>query len=210
MFNNLVFSFNKERHTHNLTETDIPSDAFKFCSIDFGTVHPFVCLWWWLDQKNVMRSFKEIYLTQQLVSDMAEMIHAYNNDYNHKINFYITDRDLQERHIMKELGIDCQVADKDKIVALQLMNRRFNDNTIQYRTDGNLCHDKDLFQLHNNLPCQTIDEFGKYFYKPLELRQGNRTDELPIAGSDDGIDASLYACSAVENYDNVLSVYRAA
>ena len=195
-----VFPFREELHTHELTEADIPADAIKFCSIDFGDTHPFVCLWWWLDQKGILRSFNEIYLTNQLIYDMGDMINAYNKKHNHEIQFYVGDWQKQERRILSEKGIHLKLANKEKIPGINLMKRRFVEETIQYRRKGNLLYQRDKFQFDNGLPWQTIDEFGGYAYKPLNKQRGDDTDDEPMKGSDDGIDASRYGIVAIENY----------
>ena len=199
-----VFPFREKLHTHNLTEGDIPSDALKFCSIEFGSTHPFVCLWWWLDQKGIIRTFKEIYLTNQLVSDMGNMINTYNKEYNHDIVFYVSNSQIQERRIMSNLGIHCRLLDKDVIDGIKIMKRRFIEKTIQYRRIGNLLHEKDKFQYENELPFQTIDEFDGYSYKPLDKQHGNITDDYPIKGSDDGIDASISGIVGLKNHLHIL------
>ena len=196
-----VFSFNENDHTHVLTERDIPPTALKFCSIDYGDVHAFVCLWWWVDEKGVMRTFKEIYKTQSLITDMAAMIHAYNKEYNHEIEFYVADHGGLNRQ-MRDLGIYTRKADKKdmKIPGINMMKRRFIEKTISYRREGHLLHDPDKELFDNGKPYQTIDEFGGYAYKPEDKQRGDNHDDEPMKGEDDGIDSSRYGVVALEHY----------
>ena len=170
----------------------------KFCSIDFGINHAFVCQWWCVTDDNVMIRYREIYKTGTDVDVHAKHINAINETNRENISYYVSDHQLQERRLMQRYGIHTKLAEKDVITGIEIMKRRLYEGKMKYVDDAVVDIDKDL--LEEGKPTSTIEEFGEYHYKPPEKHLGDRRDDVPEKGEDDGIDASRYGAVAEERY----------
>lgn len=172
----------------------------KFCSMDFGINHAFVCQWWCVTDNNVMIRYREIYKGGVDIDVHAEHIRAINTKYNENISYYVSDHQKLERRILNRFGIHTRLADKEVFGGIEIMKRRLNSGKMKFVDDAVVEIDTDFRD--KGMPTSTIEEFGNYSYKPPERHLGDRRDDLPDKANcvDDGIDAARYAAVEEERY----------
>ena len=172
----------------------------RFCSIDFGINHAFVCQWWCVTDNNEMIRYREIYKSGVDVDVHAHHINRLNEVNKETISYYVSDHQLQERRLLQRYGIHTRLADKEVITGIEIMKRRMYAGKMKYVDDAVVEIDKTLFE--DGKPTSTIEEFGGYHYKAPDKQVGDRRDDIPEKkdGGDDGIDASRYGAVAEENY----------
>ena len=99
-----------------------PPDWPRYRAIDFGFTDPFVCQWFAADYDHRLYLYREIYMTQRLVSDHAELIKSLSAGEN--IVATVSDHDPQVRGTLERCGIPTVAANKNIAQGLQAVQAR--------------------------------------------------------------------------------------
>lgn len=178
----------------------IPYDWPRFVSIDFGYVDPMAIQWWALDHDHRMYLYREIYVTGQLVEDMAEVIRHYSQA--EELTAMVTEHDRDARGILeRRLGIYTTPAIKDIETGIQAVRAR-----LRVQPDGkprlfilrDALVEPDLALMAAKKPFCTAQEFESYIYDPKPSHTA-AAREQPIDKDNHGLDSLRYACMYVED-----------
>lgn len=60
---------NYDEAVHVIDPFPIPRDWQRFCTVDFGYTHPFVCQWWAMDNDGRLYRYREMYHTRRTVNE---------------------------------------------------------------------------------------------------------------------------------------------
>lgn len=181
-----------EKRINHGTHTSVhvtPPESFRvYRSIDFGYRNPFVCQWWAYDpDSDTHVMFREIYKTQELVEDMAEMIKNLSQRMNIEQSF-ADPAQAEDRQTLKKHGVRTETAKKDISMGIQEVKSKLSheeDDPSIFFLDGCLAHSPDDSLKDSNSPQSTIGEITQYQWKE------NKTDE-PEKENDHGMDAMRY------------------
>ncbi len=183
-----------------VTMRAIPKDWPRYLVIDFGYVHPFVCLWVAQDPDGRLYVYRQIYMTKRLVEDHARDIKRYSRwgepDGDPLPREVITDHDAEDRATLeRHLGLYCSPAHKSVSDGLQALAARlrpagdgkprvaiFRDSLVE--VDSDLAEGKQ--------PTCTQDEPESYVW---DTRQGLKKGEQPVKAYDHGMDCLRYLCA---------------
>lgn len=175
----------------------IPAEWPRFLSIDFGFVHPFVCLWIAQDPDGRLYIYRQIYKTRTLVEDHAKEIKRVSR-WGEKggdplPRAIICDHDAEDRATLeRHLGLYTVPAHKTVSDGIQATASRFRDAgddkpRIMIFRDCVVEKDKDLADAKR--PTATEEEPETYVW---DTRQGMKRGEQPLKEDDDGMDALRY------------------
>lgn len=112
--------FDREKHT--CEPFPIPAEWTRIRSIDFGYTNPFVCQWWAIDPDGRLYLYRELYMTQILVSEAARLITDLSAGEN--IKSTICDHDAEDRATLKMMGIESKKAWKSVKPGIDAVERR--------------------------------------------------------------------------------------
>ena len=185
--------FSEDRHVVDFEPRDAPAHWIHFRVIDFGFQAPFVCHHYAIDPSDdCWYMFKEIYISQKLVSENAARIHELQKLHNKEYNFNICDGgDPEKQKQLAQLGLPCRTAKKGKAFMIDAVRQRIVDGKLKFAR--NALDKKDPFLTMKNRPTCTTDEFSTYSYKPENKMKGDDSDDVPPDGRDDGVDCLGYA-----------------
>lgn len=187
---------------HLINRFKPPREWPRYISIDFGFTNPFVCQWWAVDPKdNCAYLYREIYMTRQLVEDMAHKIHELSS--GETFQALITDHDAEdratlERHITHPAD-ECPSpgtwsttkAKKEVEGGIQLVKMRMAFDRIKIMRDCTVDIDPNLRDFGK--PTRTQDEIGSYVWDQVDSqRLGQKLLEAPKKKDDHGMDAMRY------------------
>lgn len=192
--------FNEDVHVVDaidiLPNGRIPSDWSCIRVIDFGYRNPFVCQWWAIDPNSLdMIEYREIYVTGQLVEDLAPKIVEYSRD--ERIVATICDHDAEDRATLTKHGIPNIAAYKGISLGIQAVQTR-----LKQRHTGKIRFIRDaLVEVDETLefakkPTSTIDELPGYVWE--RDSSGKAVKEVPHGEDDHGCDATRYAVAWVD------------
>lgn len=175
---------------HHIDRFEIPADWRRIRSIDFGYTNPFVCQWWAIDDDGRMYMYREIYMSQRLTSEHADLINALSEGEN--IEDTICDHDAQERAVLESKGIWTMPADKRVELGIQKVVERLKragdgKPRLYILRDSLVERDESL----DKKPASTVEELDGYHYPPS--RDGHNEKEHPVKKDDHGMDAKRYA-----------------
>jgi len=177
---------------HVVEPFTIPPEWKRFRAIDFGYTNPFVCQWWARDGDGRMYLYREIYVTQRLVEDLARQIVDLTG--NERIEMTVADHDAEDRATLERHGVPTQPADKRVTVGIQEVQGR-----LRKAGDGKprlFLFRGALVEIDRRLEAQkrptcTEQEFPAYSWP--KSPQGKALKEVPIDENDHGMDAMRYA-----------------
>lgn len=180
---------------HRIFPFPIPQYWRRIRVIDFGYVHPFVCQWWAIDPDCRMYLYRQIFHSQRTVADHAKQILALTGD--ERIEATICDHDAEDRATLEQNGIPNERAIKDVKPGIERVEHRLRPAgdgkpRIYFMRDSLVERDDELEE--RKLPIQTEDEFDTYVW--------DEKKEEPIKKDDDGMDATRYAVSYVDENES--------
>ncbi len=165
-YQGLVYKFDEEIHV--IDDMEIPDNWKKLRSIDFGFVHPFVCLWIAVDPANeCLIVYREHYQTGLTVRQHSEELLRHNEE----IYLTVCDHDAEDRQTLMENGILNIRANKDVLSGIDRVTDFLHRGKIK------------VTRSCNNL----INEFYSYRWKDEAKK-----DREVVKQSDDCMDALRY------------------
>ena len=181
-----------------LTEDQVPKDWPRIWSIDFGYKNPFVWQAWAKDPDGRLFLYKQIYMTNRIVSDHAKQIKEVTKN-DPKPIAIICDTDAEDRATFeRELGWQTKGAWKAVSVGIQGVEAR-----LRKAGDGKarlFFLEESLIEIDQTLlaakkPTRTEDEFEVYVW---ETSSGRRKGEEPKKENDHGCDGVRYCVAHVD------------
>ena len=178
---------------------EIPQTWPRFLSVDFGYTHPFVCLWWAMDDDGRLYCYRELYRTNRLVEDHARIIKSlsrwgekHGDPYPRAIicDHDAEDRATLERHLgMMTIGAKKTVRDGIQAVAARLRPAGDGRPRLYYFRDTLPAGEVDPLLRDRRLPACTIEEYDSYIWRK---KSDGSYDEEPHKDLDHGMDATRY------------------
>jgi len=191
-----VYEFQRGVHTLP-SDYPIPREWRRIRVIDFGFMHPFVCQWWAIDPDGRAYRYREIYMSQRLVSDHAKLIVALSE--GESIETTICDWDREGRETLEAEGIPNIPADKRIEIGIQKVQGRLrvagDKRPRLFFLDYALVEKDDELEKKNH-PWETTQEFDLYVYP--QGREGRPVREVPIKENDHGMDTTRYLCNYLD------------
>jgi|GEM_PF-707954 len=162
--------FRYDKHVQNIQL----QDNFRLIRvIDYGFIHPFVCLWIALDNNDIMMVYREYNAFKKSIKEQAEAIIFLSKYEKYENN--ISDHNPQLQDEFLKYNIKLSNADKrDRKMSIIQLKERIKNNAFFI-----------------DLNCKnTIKELMS-----LKWREGSSSlkEELPLKENDDNIDCCLYA-----------------
>lgn len=195
MAEGLIFpTYNPEIHL--IDRREIPQDAPRFLSIDFGYVHPFVCQWWAILDDGVLVRYREVYMSGRTVRKHCEEIAKWQMV--DPVSLAVCDHDAEDRATLEEeLQISTLPARKDVRVGLQTVEdylevQENGRSRIYFFRDSLV--EVDPILVENFKPLKTEDEFDSYVWAETEKK------ETPSPYDDHGMAATRYAVMYADEY----------
>lgn len=167
---------NWSRPVHVIPPFEIPSGWERVRGIDFGFTNPFACLWMAFDYDGRAYIYDEHYLKQTIIREHAKIIN------NKKENYAVTYADPEAANEIAELkdyGIQCIPASKDKILGIQTVQEY-----LKVKADGK----PRLFVFENCV--NTIREFELYRWR-IDKGKKNPSEE-PLDKDNHTCDVARY------------------
>lgn len=212
---------------YNLVDRfSLPKTWPRYLAVDFGYVHPFVCLWGAVDPDGRVYIYRQIYKTKTLVEDHARSI-AVASGWFHLLpkehprhqdrpaewadplpREIICDHDAEDRMtLQKHLGLYTTPAKKSVGDGIQAVASRFRPAgdgkpRLMILRDSLFELDRDLAE--RKLPTCLEDEPESYIW---DTRQGMRKGEQPVKESDDALDACRYLIAHLDLQSSTVSYF---
>lgn len=192
---------NFDRAIHVIPRFDIPAHWRRFRTIDFGYKNPFVCQWWALNPDGALFLYREIYVTNQLVQDLAVQIKKLSE--GERILATLADHDAEDRGTLDRGGIITLAAKKSIKSGIQAVEKRLEimDNgkaQIYFFEDALVQQDESLKK--EKKPFNTVGEFSVYAW--AKDHTGKSVKELPIDLHNHGMDGMRYIVNHLDTVPN--------
>ena len=195
-----VYAF--DRGIHLLTRAQyakIPIHSY-ICGVDFGYTNAFVWQRWGLDADRRMYLDKEIYVTKQLVQDLAPQIAEANK--GKLIEATVCDHDAEGRAVLERNGILTVAAYKAVDIGIQNVQGRMavaGDGKPRLYVVEDACavRDEDLASAH--MTTCTLEEFETYAWQITP--DGKASKEEPVKKNDHGMDTTRYVAAHLDGLD---------
>lgn len=192
----LIFGDWNEAH-HLIDPFPVPDEWPRIIAVDFGYNHPMVMQWWASDPDGRMIMFRELFLTQHLVEDMAKLALRQMQDSRGKWTetkprAVVCDHDAEDRATLtKHLGMSTRAADKRVSLGLQTVQSQMRVGgdgkpKLMIMRDCRVRRDTKLAKARK--PTCTVEEITEYVWQ-----DGDRKAEQPVKINDDGCDTMRYA-----------------
>jgi phage terminase large subunit len=175
----------------------IPKEWPRYLAVDFGFVHPFVCLWCAEDPDGRLYIYRQIYKTRTLVEDHAKTIKQVSrwgeNGGDPLPRAIICDHDAEDRATLeRHLGLYTIPAHKSVSDGIQAVASRFRvqgDNKPRLMIMRDSLVERDMDLAEGKQPTCVQDEPESYIW---DTRQGLKKGEQPVKANDDGLDCIRY------------------
>lgn len=203
---------------HIVDPFDIPKDWRRYLSIDFGYNNPFVALWAAVDGDGTIYVYRELYVTEQLVSDLAERIksltrldypddHDFDNPARHFANAW-ADHDLEDRATLDRHGIRTAPALKEVNTGIEAVKMRFRIDArgkprMVFFRDMLVEEDRRLVAAHR--PVGLFGEITLYSWQ--KTTSGEFSKDIPIKDNDHAMDALRYLVMGVQGAPRRLGIW---
>lgn len=169
-----------DQDTHKIDPFPIPGHWTRFRALDYGYIHPFVCLWGAMDEDGRIYIYDEHYENRKLLNHHATMMGMRAG----RISWTVADHDAQDNAEMRSLGVATKNAKKDIETGVKRVKARF---IVQ--GDG-----KPRLYIFSN--CKNlIKQLGLYSWD----KKSGREKEEPKKKDDDGPDALRYMVMEVDS-----------
>lgn len=188
-----------DRAVHCVPRFDIPAEWARYISIDFGFTNPFVAQWWAVDGDGRLYRYREIYVTQMLVEDIAREMRRISA--GELIRYVVGDHDAEDRATFeRHFGMVVKPAYKSispGIQAVQTRLKKAGDDKarIFFLEDSLVQRDESLSAARQ--PVCTEDEFDVYVWP--KGQEGKPIREVPVDMYNHGMDAMRYFVAEIDN-----------
>lgn len=174
-YEGLVIKIDENRHI--VDDFEIPDHWLRWRGIDFGYIHPFVCLWVAYDKANECAYvYREYVVTKQTVkTHSAEIKKLSKGEVYHRT---VSDHDAEDRATLEENGIQTIAANKEVILGLDLMIELFENPQTKVR----------IFRSCT----ETRMSLDSYRWKNSEMAVKKGNDREVVKEDDDCADALRY------------------
>lgn len=178
----------------------VPPDSWDvYRTIDFGYPSPMVVLW--IARQNLGSGkyryvlFREMYKSETLVEDAADIILRYSEDLS--VNRTFADpAQASDREALQRNGVSSEKAKKDVWNGIQevkgLMNKSDENEPLILFLEDSLVHDPDQQLRGDRKPFCTVDEIPSYEWK-------NSDSDSPRKKDDHGLDALRYCIYTLQS-----------
>ena len=177
---------------HVIERSQCPPFVRCIRAIDFGYTNPFVCQWWGFDGDGAMYLYREIYVTRQIVEDLAPRILALSS--GERIEATVADHDAEDRATLQRHGVTTIPAQKEVSPGIQAVQARQkkqgNGRSRLFIVRGALVELDPLLE-SAKLPVCTQDEMPGYAWPTSQ--DGKPIKEAPVKINDHGMDTMRYA-----------------
>jgi phage terminase large subunit len=168
--------------THVVNPFPIPPEWLRYRAIDFGYVHPFVCLWAAVDPDGRIYVYRQIYRTRRLVEDHAQDIVRLSE--HERISVTVTDHDAEDRATLDRHGVESTPAMKDVATGIQAVQERLRKQgdgkpRLFFFSDSLVERDPELASRH--APTDTVSEFDVYAWKQSRDRLKDEPAKAALA-----------------------------
>ena len=220
-----IYEDSWDRQRHVVPSFTIPHHWARYWTIDFGFVHPMVWQAWAQSPEGKLYCYRELYVTQTLVSDLAEEIleltgwklsdQLIGDDTSLRLlkpirstaeplpRAVICDHDAEDRATLeRETGIRTVPAHKLVSPGIQAVANRLRAQDPDPSADPYLCYlDNYLVRIDPLLrdepgPKCTLDEYDGYVWK-VDVKDSKPGDK-PLKKDDHGMDATRYTVAYVD------------
>ncbi len=176
---------------HLIDRFTIPRDWRRFRVVDFGYTQPFCCQWWAEDPDGRLYRYRELYVTQRLVEDLAQDIVRLSA--GERIEATIADHDAEDAATLKRHGVPttpARKAVKEGIQAVAERLRKAGDGKPRlFLLRGSLVA-ADPRLLAAKLPLCAEQEIDSYVW--AKGAGGELLKEVPVKENDHGMDSMRY------------------
>lgn len=183
---------------HVIERAQCPPFVRRIRAVDFGYNNAFVCQWWGIDNDGAMYLYRELYVTRQLVEDLAPRIIALSG--GELIEATVADHDAEDRATLAKHHVATVPALKSISPGIQAVQARLkvqpNGKPRLFFVRGALVEIDPLLDAAK-LPTCTLDEMTAYTW-PL-AQNGKPIKEQPVKEHDHGMDALRYAVQHVDS-----------
>lgn len=183
---------------HVIDAAKCPAFVRHIRVVDFGYTNPFVCQWWGLDADGRMYLYRELYVTRQLVEDLAARILTLTADTY--IEGTVADHDAEDRATLARHGVITTPAQKNVSPGIQAVQARLkvqpDGKPRLFIVRGALVELDPLLEAAKK-PVSTQDEVAGYAW--TRTQDGKPNKEQPIKLDDHGMDAMRYAVMHIDN-----------
>jgi len=186
----MVYPFDPTKHlitmeqfTARTSLLKIPDDWRRVITVDFGFDHPFVCQWWAISPGDFWYMYREIYMSNRLVSDHAKEIVQFclHDGIEAKV---ICDHDAHGAAVLRSEGVKTVNAKKSRLGGQEQVYKLIEEDRMFFLVGSLVELDQRL--LMNRRPTSTVEEFPTYLWANL------KTKEDMVKDKDDGMDAMRY------------------
>jgi len=177
---------------HVIDDFEIPADWRRVRVVDFGYTNPFVCHWWAQDPDGRIYLYREIYVTQTLVEDLALEITRLSK--GEAIETTVADWDAEDRATLERHGVPTIPARKEISPGIQAVKARLapaNDGRPRLFVMRGALVDEDGRLAEAKKPTSTEAEFPGYVWP--KSADGKPVKEIPVKENDHGMDGIRYA-----------------
>lgn len=183
---------------HLVDREQVPEIRRRFWVVDFGYTNPFVWQEWGECADGDLYRLREIYKTQTIVDDHAEMIRGLNLE---APSLIVCDHDAEDRATLeRKLNISTIAAKKDVLPGINAVTERLRKDARGrprlYLVRGALVHAPDEQLADAKKPTCTEQEFDGYQWEPA--KEGKAAKEAPAKVGDHGMDAMRYLVMQID------------
>lgn len=177
---------------HLINRFEIPVTWDRYWVIDFGYRNPFAWLCVAVSPDNIIYVYRQIYVTEQLVSDIAKEIKTITAK-EPRPRAIICDHDAEGRATFEQVTeLKTIPAIKNVSEGIQLVKRRLATRgdgkpSFYIMRDSLVRADKALIDLHK--PYSLEQEFASYEW---EITNGKKVGEIPVKQYDHALDTVRY------------------
>lgn len=176
---------------HLVDRFPIPDSWRRFRCVDFGYTNPFVCQWWALDLDGRLYLYRELYLTQRLVTEHAATIQELSA--GERIEATLADHDAEDRATLHACGIPTLAAYKSIGRGIQAVTQRLapaGDGRPRLLVLRDSLVQADAERLAGGKPVCLSQEIDSYVWP--QSAEGRPVREVPAPGEDHSMDAMRY------------------
>ena len=173
---------------------DIPRSWPKYRAIDFGYVHPFVCLWAAIDHDRRIYIYRQVYHTSRTVQKHAKQILGLSR--GEQIRRTVCDHDASDRATLLEQGIQTTNAYKHISRGIEHVRERLlvqKDGLPRLFVLADSLVEPDTLLKETHLPTSLQEEFPTYIWRDHVSR------EEPVDENNHGQDALRYLVGEIDN-----------
>jgi PBSX family phage terminase large subunit len=183
--------FDASRHV--IDRFDIPMEWSRFWSVDFGTVHPFVCQMWAEDPDGKLYLYREFQRTKRTSDEhAADILREVTRDGEwiepRPTRIVVDPADAGQRLVLsRALGMVLTSAKKDILPGIDAVQKRLRDDRLFFLRDSLVHRDQQLVM--EKAPTCAVEEIVGYVWN---TGGGRKVKEAPVQEFDDAMDAMRY------------------